>query len=181
MTQHPQAENREAETVPPLQRHPDSGVFRHLEKAPAQLCEKPYLAQLFADVMADLNLTTERIRHYGSMPDIPLPPSEISAEVEAEMRGMMITIPSMNCWGVFSSVRHTGVDAFTVVLDDEPIELNDATRLHVTARAWREAGGGEVEQHCNGVRGQEIPGHLGEHPRPDSEGSDQEPTGPSVS
>lgn len=146
---------------------PKEGVIRHRETTPDQPGDKPFLAQLFADRMAELNLTTERHRHDGAMPDLTIPPSEISPQLEAEMRGMMITIPAMNRWGVFSSVRHNDEDAFTVVLDDDPIDLNDATRLHVSAGAWREVGQGDVVQYYDAQRGQEIPGHLGEHPRPD--------------
>lgn len=166
-------QNRAGKRLPPLQRHDQGGVFRHPQVAPEQPCAKPYLAQLFADCMAELNLSTEQLWHYGSMPDITLPPSEIGPELETEMRGMMVSMPCKGRWGVFREIRRTGVNAFTVVLDDEEIDLNDTARLHVTARAWREAGLGDVEQHCDGVDGQEIPGHLGEHPCPDTDEDDE--------
>lgn len=107
--------------------------------------ERPILARLFAEQLTRLNMTTGGEAHHGALPDLELDPSEITEDLAREMQGMQITIPAEgNRWGVFGGIRPAGDGLYSVVVDEDTVELPHTARLHVTSKSWREAGGGPI-------------------------------------
>lgn len=105
---------------------------------------RPRLAHLFAEQLARLNLTADGAAHHGALPDLELDPAEVDPALADELKGMRISVPAVERWGVFGGLRPTGEGSFSVKLDDESLEIPELARLHLSSRAWREAGEGRV-------------------------------------
>lgn len=130
-------------------------------RPPRTETDKPILARLFAEQIERMKLTTEGATHHGTNPDVVLTPAELTEPLLAELVGMTIAIPSLDTWGVLRGARRTtdagaaapadredpdaapadpDAIALVVTLDDREVEVPASARLHVTERAWHEAG-----------------------------------------
>ncbi|MGP9694247.1 hypothetical protein ACT3TZ_06460 [Brachybacterium sp. AOP25-B2-12] len=125
----------------PTPENPTTVTPRHGDDATA----RPALRDLFARQLARLDLTADGEAVPGAMPDLEIAPSEVTPEIARELEGLTIAIPSVETWGVFGGLRSTGTGAWAVVIGDSTFDIPDSARLHVSSKAWREAGEGEVE------------------------------------
>lgn len=106
---------------------------------------RPALRDLFARQLARLDLTADGEAAPGAMPDLEIAPSEVTPEIARELHGMIIAIPSIERWGTFGSLRAEGEGTWVVVIGDDASDIPDSARLHVSSKAWHEAGEGEVD------------------------------------
>lgn len=106
----------------------------------------PLLAALFAEQMARQRIADDGGVHHGAMPDVLLDPAHVQGPLMAELDRMSIEIPRMEAWGTFHGIE--AIDGgFAVLLDDDRVEIPSDMRLHVTERAYRQAGGADVRQY----------------------------------
>ncbi|GAB2541715.1 hypothetical protein [Brachybacterium huguangmaarense] len=107
--------------------------------------DRPLLAAMFADQIRAAGLAADDTTLHGTMPDVVITLADLTPELLAEMTGLAVTIPPVpDAWGTLRDVRRDG-DGYTVVFDEREVaDLPPLTPLHVTARAWDEAGEGDV-------------------------------------
>ncbi|MBK0331690.1 hypothetical protein I8D64_09770 [Brachybacterium sp. MASK1Z-5] len=106
----------------------------------------PLLAALFAEQMARQRIADDGGVHHGAMPDVLLDPAHVEGPLLAELDRMSIEIPRVEAWGTFHGIE--AIDGgFAVLLDDDRVEIPADMRLHVTERAYRQAGGADVRQY----------------------------------
>ncbi|MCG7309493.1 hypothetical protein [Brachybacterium sp. ACRRE] len=106
----------------------------------------PLLAALFAEQMARQRIADDGGAHHGAMPDVLLDPTHVEGPLLAELDRMSIEIPRVEAWGTFHGIE--AIDGgFAVLLDDDRVEIPADMRLHVTERAYRQAGGADVRQY----------------------------------
>lgn len=113
---------------------------------PPQEGPLPLLAALFAEQMARQRIADDGGTYHGAMPDVLLDPAQVDGPLMAELDRMSIEIPRVEAWGQFHGIEEVP-GGFVVLLGDDRVEIPADMRLHVTERAYREAGGAEVRQY----------------------------------
>lgn len=106
--------------------------------------DRPHLARLFAEQLARLDMTSDGEAFRGALPDLELDPGEITPDIERELRGVQVSVPAFAAWGEFGGVRPLDDGASSVTIADRTVTLPLGARLHISSRAWREAGGGAI-------------------------------------
>jgi hypothetical protein len=114
--------------------------------APRQEGPLPLLAGLFAAQFARERAVDDGGAPSGAMPDVLLDPAHVTGALGAELDRVTVAIPRLRAWGPLREVEALE-DGFAVTLGDERVEIPATERLHVTERAYREAGGAPVVQY----------------------------------
>lgn len=118
---------------------------------------RPLLARLFAEQLTRLGLATDGQPYEGALPDLELDPAQITEDLARELQGLHVVIPALGtAHGELASVRPAGEGTAQVTLDDETIEVPHTARIHVSSRAWRDAGGGAITP----LSGEDVSGPL---------------------
>lgn len=106
--------------------------------------DRPHLTRLFAEQLTRLNMTTDGSVYEGALPDLELDPREVTPQIERELRGVQVSVPAYMAWGEFGGVRPLDDGASSVTIAGREVTLPFGARIHISSRAWREAGGGEI-------------------------------------